>query len=86
MQTAIEISAYPLADNYLEAIKWFIHRFDGVAGVQRQTNGMSTQLQGEHNALMTEVSAALAEAYEKWGRSVFVLKVIPGGVNLDHVE
>lgn len=86
MQTAVELSAYPLMDNYLDAIKWLIHQFDDEPGIVRKTNGMSTQLQGEHDLVMGKVTQLLAAAYDKWGRSVFILKVIPGGVNLDHAE
>jgi uncharacterized protein YqgV (UPF0045/DUF77 family) len=86
MKTAIEISLYPLQDNYIEIIKWFIHRFDGYPNVERLTNGMSTQLQGPHEEIMALLSTEMKAAYQQWGRSVFVCKFIPGGVNLTHTE
>ncbi|TCI03249.1 hypothetical protein EZV61_10225 [Corallincola luteus] len=86
MKTAVEISLYPLQDNYIDIIKWFIGRLDAYPELERKTNGMSTQIQGDHNAIMTILSDEMANAYEKWGRGVFVCKFIPGGVNLDHSE
>lgn len=86
MQTAVEISLYPLRDNYLEVIKWFIARIDNYPQIRRSTNGMSTQLQGEHAELMQFISLEMANAYDRFGRSVFVCKFIPGGVDLDYSD
>lgn len=86
MQTAIEISLYPLQDNYIEVIRWFIRQLDGQPGIRRQTNGMSTQLQGPHDQLFKLLADATAASYREFGRAVFVCKIIPGGVNLDHSE
>lgn len=84
--TAVEISLYPLQDNYLEVIRWFIQQLDGHPGIERHTNGMSTQLQGPHDTLFALLAEASAAAYRKFGRAVFVCKFIPGGVNLEHRE
>ncbi|GAA5217882.1 YkoF family thiamine/hydroxymethylpyrimidine-binding protein [Corallincola platygyrae] len=86
MKTAAEISLYPLNDNYLEIIHWFIQRLDSYSEIERLTNGMSTQLQGDHDAIFDLLKVEIAAANEKWGRGVFVCKFIPGGVNLAHTE
>ncbi len=86
MKTAVEISLYPLQDDYLNIIKWFIERLRHYPEFERQTNGMSTQLQGEHAELMAMLSTEMEAAYAQWGRSIFVCKFIPGGVNLEHSE
>ena len=86
MQSAVEISLYPLQDNYLEIIKWFIQRLDNYPQLQRKTNAMSTQLKGPHDELMKILSDEMAAAYEKYGRSDFVCKFIPGGLDLDYKE
>ena len=86
MNTAVEISLYPLTDNYLEVIRWFIERVDGVPSIKRVTNGMSTQLQGPHGELMDLLRDAMAEAHQCFGKAVLVAKFIPGGVNLEHSQ
>lgn len=86
METAVEISLYPLQDNYIEVIRWFIRQLDGHPDIRRVTNGMSTQLQGPHYQIFALLADATAASYREFGRAVFVCKIIPGGVNLDHSE
>lgn len=86
MESAIEISLYPLQDDYIKVIQWFIRQLDGQPQIRRLTNGMSTQLQGPHEELFALLANATAAAYREFGRAVFVCKIIPGGVNLDHSE
>lgn len=84
--TAVEISLYPLQDNYLEVIRWFIQQLDGYPNIERRTNAMSTQLQGPHEELFALLASASAAAYRQFGRAVFVCKFIPGGLNLEYKE
>ncbi|MBY6185187.1 hypothetical protein KUV89_00835 [Marinobacter hydrocarbonoclasticus] len=86
MQLAVEISMYPLKDDYLSVIKWFIQRLDQYPEVRRLTNGMSTQLMGDYDTVMALLATEMKAAHEQWGKGVFVCKFIPGGVNLDHSE
>ncbi|TKB57359.1 YkoF family thiamine/hydroxymethylpyrimidine-binding protein [Ferrimonas aestuarii] len=86
MKLAVEISLYPLQDNYLLPIKWFIERLDAYPEIQRKTNAMSTQLLGDYDQVMSLLAVEMKAAHEKWGKGVFVCKFIPGGVNLDHSE
>ncbi|GAA5187488.1 hypothetical protein [Ferrimonas gelatinilytica] len=86
MQLSVEISLYPLQDNYLSIIKWFIGRLDQYPDIQRITNGMSTQIGGDYDTVMALLATEMKASHENWGRGVFVCKFIPGGVNLDHSE
>ncbi len=86
MQLSVEISLYPLQDNYLPIIKWFIERLDQYPEIQRLTNGMSTQIGGDYDTVMALLATEMKAAHQQWGRGVFVCKFIPGGVNLDHSE
>ncbi|BDY04787.1 hypothetical protein [Ferrimonas sp. YFM] len=86
MQLAVEISLYPLKDQYLLPIKWFIERLDAYPDIQRKTNGMSTQLCGDYDVIMALLATEMKAAHQEWGKGVFVCKFIPGGVNLDHSE
>jgi len=85
MKTAVEISMYPLQEaDYKMAIKWFIERLAQYPDIERRTNAMATQIQGEHSQVMAVLETELAATYAKFGRGVFVCKVIPGGLELDY--
>lgn len=77
MQLSVEISKYPLADNYLEAIKDFIHRLNQYSGITVQTNVMSTQVFGDYDKLMEVITKELKVSYQQFGTCVFVCKFIP---------
>ncbi len=82
MKTAIEVSLYPLNEDYIPVIDWFIARIDGAPGVERRTNATATQVQGEHGVVMDLLRDAVAESYQRHGKQVFLFKVFPGGVDL----
>ncbi|SDJ66920.1 YKOF-related Family [Ferrimonas sediminum] len=86
MQLSVEISLYPLQDNYLAPIQWFIARMDSYPEIQRKTNAMSTQIGGDYDTVMALLATEMKAAHEQWGKGVFVCKFIPGGVDLDHSE
>jgi len=81
MQISVEISKYPLADNYIPAIKDFIDRLNQVSGLRVITNTMSTQVFGEHNLLMNTLRDEMQRSWEEHGKAIFVCKFI--GINLD---
>lgn len=78
MRTAVEISLYPLSQDYLARIQHFIDRLNTHAGVRVETNSLSTQIWGE----LAHVLAVLGEEIERSAREgaqlVFVMKVLPG--------
>ncbi len=83
MRTSVEISYYPLKDDFVPPIREFIHRLNQHNGIAAKTNGMSTQVFGE----FADVMKALTEEIEKsfdLPHSVFVMKII--NADLDTVE
>ena len=78
MQLSVEISKYPLADNYIAAINDFIERLNNYPSLHVITNTMSTQVFGEYDAVMQALSIEMKTTYERWGKSVFVCKFING--------
>ena len=81
MELSVEISKYPLADDYIPAIKSFIDRLNTVEGLSVVTNTMSTQVFGEYDLVMTTLSHEMKRSYEEFGKAIFVCKFI--GANLD---
>ncbi|MCY0965671.1 hypothetical protein [Parathalassolituus penaei] len=82
MELSVEISKYPLADEYKPAIKDFIERLQQVEGLSVVCNTMSTQVFGDYDLVMSTLAAEMKRSYENWGKAIFVYKMIPG-VNLD---
>ncbi|AFV00317.1 YkoF family thiamine/hydroxymethylpyrimidine-binding protein [Simiduia agarivorans] len=84
MQLTAEISLYPLRDDYIEPIKWFIGRLDQYPGITRVTNAMATQVSGDYDAVMQMLGVEMKAAHERFGRAVFVCKFINGALDLSH--
>ena len=79
MHVAVEISLYPLADEFIPHIQDFIERMRGRPGLQVLINSMSTQVSGEYVAVMTALQAEMAVTFAGPRRAVFVMKVLGGG-------
>ena len=86
MKLPADISMYPLHENYLDPIKWFIDRVDRYDNIERVTNAMATQVCGEYSDVMSMLATEMQAAHEKWGKAVFVCKFIGGELNLSHSE
>ena len=78
MHTAIEISLYPLDENYIPPIKAFIERLNTYPEIKVITNSMSTQISGEHRRLFEILGKETEATFSETGRKVFVMKVLGG--------
>ncbi len=79
MRTAIEISLYPLDQQYIPPIKDFIDRLNTYPELSVTTNAMSTQIAGEHHRVFEILAKETATSFGQHGRKVFVMKVLGGG-------
>lgn len=79
MHVAVELSLYPLTDDFIPPILDFIERVKARPGLRVVTNSMSTQVSGDlddvFDALRSEIRATFAGAR----RAVFVMKILGGG-------
>lgn len=82
-QITIDISMYPLREEYIAPINRFIELVNAVAALQVVTTPTSTIVQGPTAAAMAAVQQALLQCYEEFGRAVFVVKYIPDYRALD---
>ncbi len=78
MHTAIEISLYPLAADYVPSIKAFIERLNTYPEINVVTNAMSTQISGEHRRVFEILAQETEATFAETGRKVFVMKVLGG--------
>ena len=74
--TGVEISLYPLADEFIPAIQAFIERLNTHAGLRVVTNSMSTQVFGDYDLVMRVVTREMRTTFEAGRKSVFVMKVL----------
>ena len=81
MQLSVEVSMYPLKEEYIPAIQGFIDRVNIRDGVKVITNVMSTQIFGDYDVVMDLMRDEIRHSYEQHGRAIFVCKFIEG--NLD---
>ncbi len=82
MQISVEISLYPLADNYLEEILKTITRLAEASDVKVKTNDMSTQLSGEFEAVMSLLKAEIFTTFSHTDKAVFVCKILNKDIDL----
>ena len=76
MQLSIEISKYPLNEDYIPIIQDFIDRLNTYPSLTVITNTMSTQVFGEYDEVMKAVSAEMKSSFSKEIKQVIVMKFI----------
>jgi len=80
MDIGVEISLYPLTEQYLEPIRALIGRLNAEPRLRVVTNSLSTQVFGEYDLVMQtferELRAALAAALAGGHRMVWFAKFV----------
>ncbi len=75
MRITVELSLYPLTENYAPIIKDFIERLKTYNDLEIVTNATSTQIVGKHAHVFEVLSKETAETFSV-GHSIFVIKVL----------
>lgn len=78
MNLSVEVSMYPLNEDYKPAIKAFIARLREDPALHVISNTLSTQIYGPYEAVMEAVSREMRASYEAHGKAVFVAKFLMG--------
>ena len=81
MKCSVEISMYPVNNNYKPAIIDFIKRLRKHPFISIETNGMSTQVFGDYNRVMKAINSEIKNTFTKEGKVVFNMKVINGNLS-----
>jgi uncharacterized protein YqgV (UPF0045/DUF77 family) len=76
LEIGVEISLYPLRQDYIPPIEDVIARLNGDARLRVVTNSMSTQVFGEYEIVMQLLVRELRTSFEQHGTAVFVMKVL----------
>lgn len=79
MKLSIEISMYPLQDDYLNKIDAFLLALNKAADkVEIRTSNMSTRLFGDFSDVTFLLNAAMEHSMREHGKLVFVCKYLSG--------
>jgi len=75
MKISVEISYYPLKEEFKPQIIDFLKRINTYQQLTAQTNGMSTQIFGEYRYVMDSLTNEIEKSFSQ-PHSVFVMKII----------
>ena len=79
MYLSVEISMYPLQDDYKPKIKDFLETLNSnTADIEIRTSNMSTRIFGEFDAVNNLLNASMKESMKRYGKIVFVCKYLQG--------
>ena len=80
MKISIELSLYPLDNNFLSIIQDIVKRLNDDQRVNCYTNTMSTQIFGELDETMAVLKEIVSYSFEQYGKQVFVAKILNSDV------
>jgi uncharacterized protein YqgV (UPF0045/DUF77 family) len=84
MKITIEITMYPLREDYEEQVLQFLDLLKKDDAFLVKVNAMSTQLTGEYDQVMERINSAIKSVYSSEIKASFVMKVLPGSLDLDY--
>jgi uncharacterized protein YqgV (UPF0045/DUF77 family) len=76
MRVAVDISLYPLTDDFIPPIQDVIQRLNTHESIEVVTNPMSTQLRGESDDVMSAISQEVKTSFENSPKVVFAIKIL----------
>jgi uncharacterized protein YqgV (UPF0045/DUF77 family) len=76
MRVAVDISLYPLSEEFIPPIHDVIERLNMHSSVEVITNPMSTQIRGEYDDVMTVLHREIGTTFEKLPKAVFAIKIL----------
>jgi uncharacterized protein YqgV (UPF0045/DUF77 family) len=77
MTATIEISFYPMQDDYPDVVLSFLQKLKTISNVEMQINGMSTILIGPFDSLWNQLGLLINNEFASHA-SLFVMKVAAG--------
>ena len=81
MQVSVEISLYPLDQNYIPPIQEFIDRLNTYTELKVVENTMSTQVYGEYAKVLEILNSEMQRTHQHTPKAAFVMKVLNGDLS-----
>ena len=76
MQVMVELSLYPLVNEFIPPIKGFIERLNTNQELTVVTCSTSTQVTGDYQSVMRILGTEMQRVHEEVGQAVFVAKFL----------
>jgi len=76
MRVAVDISLYPLTEEFLPPIADVIKRLLRYESLDVMTNPMSTQIQGEYDDVMAALKAEIRTTFDNLPKAVFTIRIL----------
>lgn len=76
MKMSIDMSLYPLSEDYIPAIKTFIDRISSYQGISVKRNDLATQIFGDYDQIMDILKIEIRHSWETHGKGIFVVKFL----------
>ena len=76
MKCAVDISLYPLSEDFIPPIDDVIHRLNEHSDIEVSTNAMSTQLIGDYDSVMDALKQEMRGTFDANPKAIFVIKVL----------
>lgn len=76
MKIAVDISLYPLDEDFIPPIKNFILRLNNYNSIEVITNNMSTQIIGEYEVIMSILNNEIRDTFEELPKAIFAVKIL----------
>lgn len=76
MRVAVDISLYPLDENFIPPIKDVIGRLNAYDEIDVVTNPMATQLRGDYDVVMNALKTEIGTTFEQVPKAIFAIKIL----------
>ena len=83
MQITIDVSMYPLDQDYKPPIKDFIRQLHRCSELVLVTNQISTQVRGEFDAVTAALNACMKQTMQGGSKVIFVTKYINADLEIE---
>ncbi len=82
MKATIEISLYPLTEDYKSVVLDFLKILNVYKDIKVETNGLSTQIFGDYRYMMQMLSDEIFEVFQKQ-KAIIVMKIAAGELHYE---
>ena len=76
MRVAVDISLYPLDQDFIPPIQDVIDRLNAHEALEVLTNPMSTQIRGEYDVVMAALNQEIRVSFEQMPKAIFAIKIL----------
>ncbi len=86
MQITVEISLYPLTNQYGDHVIDFIKSLKENRALEIRTNSMSTQITGQIDVVMQQLTRTMETAFKREEKAAIVMKCFSSAVELEWLD